>query len=665
MQAQENNLRKLLESNAQQYMVPLFQRFYVWQKPAWQRLWDDLTELLDEADAQHTHFLGSVVVIPVAAAPGNLAQFIIIDGQQRLATLLMLLIVLRDQARQANNEGLATEIQETLLVNKFQQGQGYYKLRLSQDDRLALQNRIDARPSFPDHLLTQCYDFYDQKLQSQPYDLRTLLNAVADRLSVVTITLATKDNPYRVFESLNFKGHKLTEADLIRNYLFMGIPTDDQEARYAKYWAPMQDALQERLTDFVRHFLMRSGAFVKQSEVYVTLKNRVALADATTALKELATFAGYYAKLLEPAQEPNLTIRAGLTRLNRLDVTTVYPFLLNIYRDYAQQTLSASAFVDVLKTLENYLIRRFVCGLPTNQLNKIFPGLYAQTQAQDAGHFVQALQQTLQGKGYPSDAQFRAKLPEVKLYGQGQLEKKGRFLLEALETRAHKEQIVHLESLTVEHVMPQTLTAEWRAHLGEDWQTTHDLYLHTLGNLTLTGYNSELSNAPYAVKRPKLAHSHLALNAYFQPVEHWRQADIQQRAEVLTEQALQCWPSFGDAAAAVSAGDTVTGTFPESITVLGETVPVKNWRDVLSKTLETLAQAEPVKFAQLPGQFPTYLATTGQGFRNAKPLINGYFIETNLGAASIHRFCQRAVAALNLPPEAWAVKVKPGVTGTL
>lgn len=664
MQAQENNLRKLLESNAQQYLVPLFQRFYVWGKLAWQRLWDDLTELLDEADPQHTHFLGSVVVIPIAAAPGNLTPFIIIDGQQRLATLLMLLIVLRDQARQVQDDGLATEIQETLLVNKFQKGEGYYKLRLSQEDRVVLQSHIDARPATSDHLLTQCYDFYDQQLKSHPRDVRTLLNAVADRLSVVTITLATQDNPYRVFESLNFKGHKLTEADLIRNYLFMGIPPDEQEARYAQYWTPMQEALHERLTDFVRHYLMRNGAFVKQSEVYVTLKNRVLLADTTTALKELATFARDYAKLLDPVQEPHPPIRAGLTRLNRLEVTTVYPFLLNVYRDYAQQALSALAFVDVFKTLENYLIRRFVCGLATNQLNKIFPTLYAQTQAQNTGDFVQALQSTLQGKGYPSDAQFRAKLPEVKLYGHGQLEKKGRFLLETLETHAHKEQIIHLDSLTLEHVMPQTLTAEWRAHLGEEAQTTHDLYLHTLGNLTLTGYNSELSNAPYAVKRQKLAHSHLALNAYFQHVEQWRLADIQQRAEVLTQQALHCWPPFGDAGATVTDGDTVVGTIPESITVLGNLLPVKNWREVMSKTLETLAAAEPLPFAQLPDQFPTYIATSGQGFRSPKPLLNGYFIETNLGAASLHRFCQRAVAALNLPPEVWTVKVKPSAAGT-
>ncbi|MBK8754664.1 MAG: DUF262 domain-containing protein [Candidatus Competibacteraceae bacterium] len=514
MQALENRLRQLLDST-QQYIIPLFQRFYVWEAKYWETLWSDLSELIEDDDPQRSHFLGSIVVIPATDSAPSLPKFIIIDGQQRLATLLVMLSTLRDHARQAGDTELAAEIEQRFLINQFKHGDDACKLLLSQSDRIAFQHLIQAKTPHPNHSLCQCYDFYAKKLNRPDAPaLRALLSAIVDRLAVVTITLAANDNPYLVFESLNFKGHKLTEADLIRNYLFMGIPSDEQEARYAQYWTPMQEALNERLTDFVRHYLMRNGAFVKQSEVYVTLKNRVLLADTTTALKELATFARDYAKLLDPVQEPHPLIRAGLTRLNRLEVTTVYPFLLNVYRDSAQQALSAPAFVDVLKTLENYLIRRFVCGLATNQLNKIFPTLYAQTQAQNTGDFVQALQYTLQGKGYPNDAQFRAKLPEVKLYGHGQLEKKGRFLLETLETHAHKEQIIHLDSLTLEHIMPQTLTAEWRAHLGEEAQTTHDLF-------------------------------------------------------------------------------------------------------------------------------------------------NGYFIETNLGAASIHRFCQRAVAALNLPPEVWTVKVKP------
>lgn len=658
MQAHENRLRQLLDST-QQYIVPLFQRFYVWERNYWDTLWDDLVNLIEDDDPQRNHFLGSVVVIPATDSAPGLPRFILIDGQQRIATLLVMLAVLRDGARQADDTELAAEIEQRFLVNQFKHGDDAYKLLLSQSDRIAFQHLIQAKTPRPDHRLCQCYDFYAKKVNA-PHapDRRALLSATMDRLALVTITLAPTDNPYLVFESLNFKGHKLTEADLIRNYLFMRIPTDQQEALYQQYWLPMQDALGDDLTEYVRHFLMRSGAFVKQSEVYVTLKNRLAQSDPRAALQELAAFARYYAKLLAPEQEPSKTLSAALERINRLDVTTVYPFLLNVYHDYARNALSEAAYGEVLATLENYLVRRFVCGLATNQLNKIFPPLYAQTQQQNTAGFVSALQQSLQPKGYPSDAQFRAKLREVKLYGRGALEQKARFLLETLEHSYHHQEPVNFATLTIEHVMPQNLNDDWRTHLGEDWQTIQDLYLHTLGNLTLTGYNSPLSNKSFAEKRALFAGSHLELNHYFRTVEHWRKEDILQRAAVLTEQALQCWPYFGDDAEAVADGDDVTGTKPESVTVWGTTFPVKNWREVLSTTLETLARTEPEKFAKVLDQYPHYIAASPQGFRGPKPLGNGYFIETNLAASSIHRFCQRAVATMGLPPGAWSVAVK-------
>lgn len=658
MQAHENRLRQLLDST-QQYIVPLFQRFYVWEKTYWDTLWTDLMDLIEDDDPQRTHFLGSVVVIPATDSAPGLPRFILIDGQQRIATLLVMLTVLRDGARQADDTELAAEIEQRFLVNQFKRGDDAYKLLLSQSDRIAFQHLIQAKTPRPDHRLCQCYDFYARKVNA-PHapDRRALLSAAMDRLALVTITLAPTDNPYLVFESLNFKGHKLTEADLIRNYLFMRIPADQQEALYQQYWSPMQDALGDDLTEYVRHFLMRSGAFVKQSEVYVTLKSRLAQSDPRAALEELATFARYYAKLLAPDHEPSKTLSAALERINRLDVTTVYPFLLNVYHDYARHAMVEAAYVEVLATLENYLVRRFVCGLATNQLNKIFPTLYAQTQQQNTTGFVPALRQSLQTKGYPSDAQFRAKLREVKLYGRGALEQKARFLLETLEQSYQHREPVDLASLTIEHVMPQTLTDEWRSHLGAEWQTTHELYLHTLGNLTLTGYNSPLSNSQFADKRQQFTKSHVELNRYFKTVEHWRKEDILRRAAVLTEQALQCWPYFGDAAEAVAVGDDVTGTKPESVTVLGTTHLVKNWREVLTQTLETLVSAEPAKFAQVLEKYPHYIAASPQGFRGPKPLGTDYFIETNLAASSIVRFCQRAMATMGLPPGAWSVAVK-------
>lgn len=660
MQAHENRVRQLLDCG-QQFIVPLFQRFYVWETKYWETLWDDLMDLIEDDDPNRSHFLGAVVVIPATDTAPSLPKFILIDGQQRIATLLVLLAALRDKARQTDDPQLAEEIEQTLLVNRFRKGDDYYKLLLSQSDRTAFQHLIQNRIPHPDHQLCQCYDFYTNKLnRADNPRLRDVLSSIVDRLAVVTITLAATDNPYLVFESLNFKGHKLTEADLIRNYLFMRIPTDQQEALYQEYWLPMQTAMGDDLTEYVRHYLIRAGAFVKQSEVYVTLKNSLAQSDSRAALEELATFARYYAKLRQPAQEKHRALSTALTRLNRLDVTTVYPFLLNVYHDYARQTLTAQAFLDVLWTLENYLVRRFVCGAPTSELNKIFPLLYRQTQQQATGDFGQALKRTLQAKKYPSDAQFRVRLPTVKLYGKGGLERKSKFLLETLEDSYRHREPVHFAPLTIEHVMPQTLTDEWKAHLGSDWSTVHDLYLHTIGNLTLTGDNSGLSNSPFAEKRRRFAESHLELNGYFQTVHQWRLADIEQRAVALTERAIQCWPSFGDTAEAVLDGNVVTGTTPNSVTVLGVTTPVKTWREVLSTTLEILAAHDQARFQTVLEQYPHYIATQGQAFRTPKPLgSHGYFIETNLGAISIHRFCQRAVATMGLSPEAWTVTVKP------
>ena len=659
MQAHENRLRQLLDST-QQYVIPLFQRFYVWEAKYWETLWDDLIDLIEDDDPHRSHFLGSVVVIPATDFAPSLPKFILIDGQQRLATLLVLLTALRDQARQTDDLQLAELIEQRLLVNQFTHGDDAYKLLLSKSDRIAFQQLIHAKTSRPDHVLCRCYDFYTKKLnQADAPELRPILSAIVDRLAVVTITLAATDNPYLVFESLNFKGHKLTEADLIRNYLFMRIPTAEQESLYEKHWLPMQNALGDDLTDYVRHFLIRSGAIVKQSEVYITLKNRLANSDTRTALQDLSTFARYYAKLRKPEQESHPALSAALARLNRLEVTTIYPFLLNVYHDYARQTLTAPAFLNVLQTLQNYLVRRFVCGAPTSELNKIFPLLYGQTQQQNATDFVAALKRTLQTKNYPSDAQFRARLPTVKLYGKGGLEKKSKFLLETLESSyQHKEQ-VHFGSLTLEHIMPQTLTDEWKAHLGADWATTHDLYLHTLGNLTLTGYNPELSNAPYADKRTWFAKSHLELNRYFKTVTHWQRDAIEQRAAVLTEQAFNCWPYFGDAAEAVLEGDGITGTIPDCVTVLGTTTPVKSWRELLSVTLEAVAATDANCFQQLLKQYPHYIATSPQAFRSPKPLTNGYFVETNLQSKGIHRFCQKAVETMGLPSNAWMVTIKP------
>lgn len=657
MQAEEMRLRPLIETT-KQFSIPLFQRFYVWDKKYWTTLWDDLIDLINEPDQERAHFLGSLVLIPVDHLSASFPRFVVIDGQQRMVTLMLLLAAIRDHARTQEQPKLAEEIEHKMLFNPYKEGDGYYKLWLSENDHEAFQRILDGKEPIAEHRLSDCYTFFIS-LFKQPDmpELRTLFEAIADRLSLVTITLATHENPYLVFESLNFKGHKLTEADLIRNYLFMRIPQKQQKAIHQKHWKPMEDALGDHLTEFVRHYLSRSGTLVKQTEVYVTLKNRLGESDVLEAIKELAVFATYYARLLRPSEEPSKIVRYALERINRLEITTIYPFLLNCYRDFKQGNLTAEHFATVLERLENYLVRRFVCARPTSELNKIFAPLYNQVQQQLTDNFVQAFEMILQQKGYPSDNQFRASLIEKKLYGRGDREKKTRFLLEALERHYKHKEPSKLEELTIEHVMPQTLTEWWKDHLGEDWGEIHETYLHTIGNLTLTGYNSALSNSPYPSKRQAFANSHLVLNSYFASAENWQAADIRERAEKLVAQALDCWPLFGDPNTQHVAEEGIAGTKPEKLTVLDRIFTVKTWRQVLEFTLRTLRDEAPESFLALVEQFPHYISRSPQGFRSPRELGEGYYFETNLGAQSINRFCQRAIDIAGYPMTEWEVKV--------
>ncbi|WP_295399127.1 DUF262 domain-containing protein [uncultured Thiocystis sp.] len=659
MQAKESRLRSLIDTTMQ-LVIPLFQRFYVWDRQYWNTLWDDIQELAEDTDQQRSHFLGSLVLIPADNLSLNLPKFIVIDGQQRMATLMVLLAAVRDHAREHEEPKLAEEIEQKMLFNRFEEGDGCYKLLLSDNDYTAFQTILDGKASLPDHRLSECHGFFRGRIRNpEAPPLRTLFETIAQRLSLVTITLETHENPYLVFESLNFKGHKLTEADLIRNYLFMRIPQKQQKSVYLKYWKPMEGAMGESLTEFVRHYLSRSGTVVKQSEVYITLKKRLGSSDVFEAIKELAVFAEYYARLLHPDTESSKLVHNALESLNRLEITTVYPFLLNLYRDYSQNHLTDEQFAKSIGRLENYLVRRFVCGLPTNELNKIFAPLYNQIQQQLTDDFVQTFEVMLQNKGYPNDDRFRKDLIEKKLYGRGDREKKTRFLLESLERHyKHKEQ-VKIEDLTIEHVMPQTLNDWWKGHLGDDWTETHDTCLHTIGNLTLTGYNGELSNSPYPAKRQAFLNSHLVLNGYFKAAENWRQEDILERAEHLVEQALNRWPYFGDPGFFKQPGtDGIVGTKPETLVILDRTFTVKSWREVLQFTLSALAELDPGQFDHLSEHVPQYIAKSPQGFRNPKELGDGYYyIETNLGAAAIHRLCRRVIETMGYSPTDWVVKV--------
>lgn len=667
MKASETHLGKILEGT-NQFVVPLFQRPYTWDELRWKALWSDLVELCeDEIDVSHAkpHFLGSIVTVPTRSVPEGVSKFLLIDGQQRLTTLQVLLAALRDRARGIPGS-LAERLDKSHLVNQFEEGSDHFKLLPTQTngDRSAFVAVINGETS-PDaeSRIAKAYGWFQKKLSSRNCpDPERLAGVILRRLSLVSIVLDRDDNPHLIFESLNYKGEPLTQGDLIRNYFLMRVSAAQQEKLFKNVWEPIQLRLRDNLSEFVRHFLMRQGAVVKQGEIYRTLKDQTddqTPDEISNYLDELHRASIHYHRLLDPSQEISTELTIRLRRFQRLDVSVAWPFLLNLYAEHGSGALNIADFCKILDTLENFFIRRFICGIPTHGLNKILTPLY--NQAKTYSSLLEGVQKILCQRDYPTDLNFSHALINVRLYGTGERLPKARLVLESLERALAGKEPVVADSLTVEHVMPQTLSTWWQEHLGDSWREVHETRLHCLGNLTLTGYNAELSNGDFPSKRAVFLNSPIYLSRNITHVDRWDDASIQQRGEELAELALKVWPYFGprDLSSTQLSRSGFTGRTPSSVKALGKKQDVETWREVLQVTLEAVRDASPDEFGVVAEKFPRLLSTKPGTFRTPRSLGKGeLYFETNLSAASVVRYCQQIVDAAGYSSNEWSVDVR-------
>ncbi len=672
MEAAEAKVQRVLEGS-RQFLIPHFQRPYSWRERQWHALWRDLVELV-ESPASEPHFLGSIVSAPARSVPEGVEKRLLIDGQQRLTTILIMLTLLRDRAHESGLGKLAEKAND-YITNRHEEGLDQYKLLPTQGDGSADSDRdafvtlVDRRPNDSSSGIKAAAAFFTAKLRrSDAPPLDELFRAITMRLTLVSIILDDKDNPHRIFESLNGTGRPLSQADLIRNFFFMRLPNAEHERVYRALWQPMQKRLgEERLSDFIRHYLTQFGTVVKESDVYTTLKARVdgGGPSALEQLQELETFSKHYEVLVDPSKAASAAVRERLDRLRRLEVTVAFPFLLPVYADFVAGTRTEPDLCAVLDIVETYVVRRFVCGVATHGLNKVFTPLYQQVRKGD--DFLSALRTTLADRRCPRDPEFRARLGDAHLYGGGERREKTKLVLERLErAHGHKER-VGVENLTIEHVMPQSLTDRWKEELGDDWEDDHDSLLHTLGNLTLTSYNSELSNDSFSEKRDRFADSHVELNRYFSRVEHWNAEEIGRRADALAERALTVWPYFGPAQTvepdsefeSTRASGDVTGTLPHAVIFQGTRYPVRSWAEVLITTLECVAAAAPDNFVILETELTRVISRDPSSLRRngrRRLLTNGASVEINLSAAQINRTCERAVLLAGIDPGEWSVE---------
>lgn len=547
----------------QHFVVPLFQRLYTWREENWRTLLDDVLEVYEEGGPEESHFVGSIVTKSLGATPTGVAPFLVIDGQQRLTTFTLLLAALRDVAKESGDSELAEKIDKLYLTNQFARGEHRYKLLPTQANRAAYGAVIDGSDAEPvsspsgakdkdPTLPLLAYRYFLKRLREERIggnliDPTRLEQVLVGGLEVVSITLEDSDNEYRIFESLNGTGEPLTQADLIRNYFFMRLPHAQHEDLYREIWMPMEESLDGSLDLFFRHAYASSGQFVRESDVYRAWKARldpVPAHELGEHLRRLGAEAKNYKRLLSPEDEPDPRVSRGLSRLNRWGGQTTYPFLLNVYRLYETEGGSVEEFAEVLVVIESFLVRRFFARVYTGQLNRLFMRLYQQLP--EGVSLAEGTKAILSepSRRWPGDEDFREAVLRLPLYTDGRPEQR-RLVLETLEADYGFKERVDLSSLTIEHVMPQTLSKEWLAALGEGAEERHQRTIHTLGNLTLTGYNSELSNSSFSVKREKLAESNVQMNKEIVRESEWGFEGIEERGRRLAEKALRIWPGPG------------------------------------------------------------------------------------------------------------------------
>jgi alkylated DNA nucleotide flippase Atl1 len=557
--AVETNLQRLLEGT-KQYQVPLYQRTYSWKTDQLQRLWDDLVKLaVDrfERGPAATHFIGSLVLAPSPAiGPTGLQEFLVVDGQQRLTTVTLLLTAIRDHRADTEAPSHFDRINETYLMNKWEAGQPT-KLLPTQSDRPAylacVHRTAHAGGADP---VGAAYRFFRSRLMElddpdDPLDIQRVEEAVIAGLSLVCVTAQSGDNVHRIFESLNNTGLRLTQGDLIRNYLFMRLPTRGEHV-YKSVWLPLQERLDSNQLETLFWLdLVQSDDTAKQTDTYALQQSRMdALLTETeieAEVSRLARLGALLSLMLDPTHEPDRDVRRQLERLNAWGTTTAYPILLHLLERRADHSASSAEIAAAMRYLESFFVRRLVAGHATKNLNRI---LLAAVQAiKGKSPLDEALRDYLSAgrKFFATDTELREAVRTVPFYWSGKASQKNLVLRWLEESYASKEQ-VNADGLTIEHVLPQTLSDEWRSELddtlqlGEDLDSIYQGLLHTIGNLTLTGYNAELSNSTFDTKKIRLASSGLRMNQEIAQNARWGRDEIQQRAERLAERIITTWP---------------------------------------------------------------------------------------------------------------------------
>lgn len=551
MDARKGNIYEILNGN-KQFLLPVYQRYYSWDIEQCERLWNDIVQMYK--NAKIGHFIGSIVNIAEQTMPMGIQKYMIIDGQQRMTTLTLLLLALRDYAEQNPEDKSisARRIDNLLLKNEYENGDERYKLLLTQTDRDILMRLVEGTPIAEKRKskLLDNYRFFVKKIAGKELLPAEVYQSIG-KLQIVNITLdRAVDDAQAIFESLNSTGKELSESDLIRNYVLMGSEPSEQAYLYNHLWRPMEQLFacktQESAMDrFFRDYLtMKLTRIPKQGRVYEEFKLYHLNCEFDTIrdlCRDLLTYAKYYTDIVFK-RSSNQTLKTLYEDIAELRMEVSYPFLLKVHNDFAEHLISESELHEIIRLCISYVFRRSVCDIPTNSLNKTFAALRNEINTNDYLNSIKAFFVLRDNyKEFPSDDKFAAAFASRDIYNM----RSRNFILSHLENFENKAPL-RIENYTIEHIMPQNsnLNTDWQTMLGANWREVQKAYLHTIGNLTLTAYNSEMSDRSFLTKMDMeggFKESALRLNGFVVKQTEWNEEKIRERARLLAQKAKQIW----------------------------------------------------------------------------------------------------------------------------
>lgn len=682
MKANETKIDKFLATNETTFAIPVYQRNYDWALFQCKQLFSDIIEC-GKNDKINAHFIGSIVYVhdDVYTASG-LTELTIIDGQQRLTTITLIYIALYRLAKELKNQLLVSRIHKTYLINEFAPEEEKLKLKPTENNKDALKHILNSEEVEEFKGYSKIIENYSYFKSSITEDNFETVQRGLSKLIFIDIALdRQRDNPQRIFESLNSTGLELSQADLIRNYILMGLTRTNQDKIYKTYWEVIEGKAKDetlnktRVSEFIRDYLtLKNNEIPNKGDVYTKFKDQyptTTIDELETVLSELKSLVKFYNKLNNPKNELDIQIRTHLEYINRIEINVAFPFLMKVYEDYANEIIDKEAFISVLKLVQSYTFRRSILGLPTNALNKIFMGLYEKVEINNYLFSVQkSLLQKSGAQRFPRNIETINALKEKDVYN---IKPKNRtYLFERLENHQNNEPVLieGNSDITIEHIFPQNPDAKWKVDLGADeYNFIKENYLNTIGNLTLSGNNGKLSNKPFLDKKDMnvddkeqgYIFSRLWLNRFLKENNKWGKDEIQTRAEIIADRFIQIWEipdikieleTINDEVSIFDAEDPKFKKLEYAI-FFNQKLDVTQVAKLYIEVFKILFDLQPETFftSEIGAKISLTKTPKEDELRQPVELNETYFIEANLDSVSKFDRIKQALTILGLEDE--------------